>query len=145
MPPHEMRYSGLATVTGARRVDQPGRMTGSVVLDGERLAVDCYSLRDRTWGPHRRGASPAGDYRWVIASPESPWHAVTIAGDEPGVDTVRRGHLVRDGERTAPRWRGWPGRMASWTLTDWRWDGLQGWGEDQEFFPRERIRALTRD
>jgi hypothetical protein len=29
-----------------------------------------------------------------------------------------------------------------WTLTNWRWDGLQGWGEDQEFFAREQVRAL---
>ena len=44
--------------------------------------------------------------------------------------------------RTALRWLGWPGRLTFWTLTDWRWDGLQGYGEDQEFFAREQVRAL---
>ncbi|MBL7498076.1 hypothetical protein I6A84_14520 [Frankia sp. CNm7] len=182
MAPHEIRYGNLSTMTGARHFDQPGRMTGSLLLDGERLEVDCYSLRDRTWGPHRPGASRSGDYLWAIASPEDHWHAITIASDEPGVDTVMNGYLVRDGElgelvrgqrrvlerragapvrvlleaeddrgrhlrahgdvRTALRWFGWPGRLAFWTLTDWRWDDHQGWGEDQEFFPREQARSL---
>ena len=184
MPPHEMRYGDLETMTGARHFDQPGRVTGTAVLDGQRLDVDCYALRDRTWGPHRPGASTSGDYLWAIASPEAHWHVITIAGDRPGVDAVMNGYLVRDGElgelvrgerrvlerrrgaplrvvldaeddrgralhaegnvRTALRWFGWPGRLAFWALTDWRWDGQQGWGENQEFFPREQVRSLLR-
>ena len=185
MPPHEINYSGLPMMRGARHFDQAGQVSGSLVLDGERLTVDCYSLRDRTWGPHRAGASRSGDYLWAIASPDEHWHVVTIAGAEPGVDTVMHGYLVRDGElgelirgerrvlarrrgapvrvvldaeddrgrslhaegevRTALRWFGWPGRLAFWTLTDWQWDGRHGWGEDQEFFPREQVRALLTD
>jgi hypothetical protein len=184
MAPHEIRYGDLTTMSDARHFDQPGRVTGSLVLDGERLEVDSYSLRDRTWGPHRPGASRPGDYLWAIASPESHWHVITLGGSEPDVDTVMNGYLVRDGElgelvrgqrrvlerrkgapvrvvldaeddrgrilhaegdvRTALRWFGWPGRLAFWTLTDWRWDGLQGWGEDQEFFAREDVRSLLR-
>jgi hypothetical protein len=37
---------------------------------------------------------------------------------------------------------GWPGRMTFWTLTKWQWDGVQGYGEDQEFFAREQVRGL---
>jgi hypothetical protein len=182
MAPHEIRYQDLAIMAGARHFDQPGRMTGSLVLDGERIDIDCYSLRDRTWGPHRPGASRSGDYLWAIASPESHWHVITTASDQPGIDHVMNGYLLRDGVqgdlvsgqrlvvdrsggapvrvildaedehgrslhaegeiRTALRWFGWPGRLAYWTLTDWRWDGVQGWGEDQEFFPREQMRSL---
>jgi hypothetical protein len=181
-PPHEIRYGGLSTMTGARHFDQPGRATGTIVLHGERIEVDCWSLRDRTWGPHRPGASRSGDYLWAVAGPQASWHAITHASDEPGVDTVMNGFLVRDGRmgdlvrgqrrvterkagapvrvvldaeddlgrtlhaegtvRTALRWTGWPGRLAFWTLTDWRWDGLQGWGEDQEFWPRDQVRTL---
>jgi hypothetical protein len=184
MAPHELRYAGQPTMTGARHFDQPGRVTGSLFLDGERLDVDCWSLRDRTWGPHRPGAARSGDYLWAIASPEAHWHVITHASGEPGVDTVMNGYLMRDGElgelvrgerrvperrrgapvrvvldaeddrgrtlhaegevRAALRWFAWPGRMAFWTLTDWRWDGLQGWGEDQEFFPLHQVRELTR-
>jgi hypothetical protein len=157
-------------------------MQGSATLNGERFDVDCYSLRDRTWGAHRPGARRSGDYLWAIASPQSHWHAITVAGKEPGADAVMGGYLVRDGVlgelvkgkrrvlqrdrgaparveldaeddrgrtlhaegevRTALRWLGWPGRLTFWTLTDWRWDGVQGYGEDQEFFAREQVRAL---
>jgi hypothetical protein len=78
--------------------DQPGRMTGTVVLNGERLEIDCYSLRDRTWGPHRPGARRPGDYLWAIESADSHWHALTIAGNEPGIDRVAAGYFVKDGE-----------------------------------------------
>jgi hypothetical protein len=33
--------------------------------------------------------------------------------------------------------------LTFWTLTDWRWDGVHGYGEDQEFFSREQARALV--
>jgi hypothetical protein len=178
MPPHDLGGGGGAT-TGPRHFDQPGRARGTVVLNGENIEVDCYSLRDRTWGPHRPGARRPGDYLWAIASPDSHWHALTIAGKQPGADRVVAGYYVKDGElvsgerrvlrrrrgapaevvldadddrgrrlhaegtvRTTLRWLGWPGRMTFWTLTDWHWDGLQGWGEDQEFFPREQVRSL---
>jgi hypothetical protein len=177
MAPHE-----IGRGAGPRHFDQPGRISGSATLNGECLDVDCYSLRDRTWGAHRPGARFSGDYLWAIASPQSHWHAITVAGREPGVDRVAGGYFVRDGTlgefvagtrrvverrsgapvkvildaeddtgralhaegavRTALRWLGWPGRLTFWTLTDWRWDGLQGWGEDQEFFPREQVRSL---
>ncbi|MCK0177041.1 MULTISPECIES: hypothetical protein [Mycobacteriaceae] len=163
-------------------LDQPGRIRGRMRLGGEDLDLDCFSMRDRTWGPHRPGARRSGDYLWAIAGPDDHWHAITMAGDRPGADVLVGGYLVRDGRlgelkqgsrlvperrrgaprrvvfdaedefgrtlhaegdvRTALRWLGWPGRMTFWTLTDWRWDGRQGWGEDQEFFAREQVRAL---
>ena len=179
MAPHEL---GHGTASAPRHFDQPGRMQGSATLNGERFDVDCYSLRDRTWGAHRPGARRSGDYLWAIASPQSHWHAITVAGKEPGADAVMGGYLVRDGVlgelvrgkrrvlqrirgaparieldaeddrgrtlhaegevRTVLRWLGWPGRLTFWTLTDWRWDGVQGYGEDQEFFALEQVRAL---
>jgi hypothetical protein len=163
-------------------LDQAGRMRGTMRLHGDEFDVDCFSMRDRTWGPHRSGARRSGDYLWAIASPDEHWHAITMASDSEGVDMLVGGYLVRDGQigqlkrgtRTVPerisgapsrvvfdaedslgrtlhaegevrsvlRWLGWPGRMTFWTLTNWRWDGLQGWGEDQEFFAREQVRAL---
>ena len=32
-------------------LDQLGHMKGELVLAGERIPVDCHSIRDRTWGP----------------------------------------------------------------------------------------------
>jgi hypothetical protein len=181
MEPHAL--GNPQDATAPHHLDQPGRMRGVAKLDGDILDIDCYSLRDRTWGPHRPGARRSGDYLWAIASPETHWHAITIASRQPGVDVVVGGYFVRDGQlgeltsgerrvlqrrdgaparvlleakddrgrelraegevRTVLRWLGWPGRMTYWTLTDWRWDdGVQGFGEDQEFFAREQIRPL---
>ena len=186
MAPHEIRYRSASTMIGARHFDQPGRLTGSIVLDGERVPVDGFSLRDRSWGPHRPGAARSGDYLWAIADEREHWHAITAArsSEHPGLDEVVNGYLVRDGElgelvtgerrvverragapvrveldaedehgralhargevRSVLRWLGWPGRLTFWTLTDWRWDGHQGWGEDQEFFPRDLAGAVIR-
>ena len=98
MAPHEMNY-GTTTLASARHFDQAGHVTGSLVLDGEQLAVDCFSLRDHTWGPHRAGAARSGDYLWAIASQDAHWQLIAVAGDEPGVDRVMNGYLVRDGEQ----------------------------------------------
>jgi hypothetical protein len=32
-------------------IDQPGHVTGSFTLGDETMTVDCYSIRDRSWGP----------------------------------------------------------------------------------------------
>lgn len=72
--------------------DQAGRMTGSMVLDGERLLVDCWSFRDHTWGPQAFGARRAGDYVWGVASEELHFQALVID------DRVTAGFVSRQGD-----------------------------------------------
>lgn len=43
-------------------LDQLGHVTGVLFLAGERIAIDCYSIRDRSWAP-RGGPRPAGGTR----------------------------------------------------------------------------------
>jgi hypothetical protein len=45
-------------------LDQLGHITGELTLRGERIPIDCYSVRDRTWGPRggRHSASQKADY-----------------------------------------------------------------------------------
>ncbi len=38
--------------------DQLGHVTGHIVLRGEKIAVDCHSMRDRSWGPRSDSAPP---------------------------------------------------------------------------------------
>jgi hypothetical protein len=45
---------GVAPFFKGRHFDQPGHLTGVVVLRGEEIAVDCYSTRDRSGAPDRR-------------------------------------------------------------------------------------------
>jgi hypothetical protein len=39
-------------------LEQPMHTTGTIVLNGERIPVDCYSIRDRSWGPRPEGRTP---------------------------------------------------------------------------------------
>lgn len=70
---------GQAPALHNPHLDQLGHLTGELRLRGERIAIDCYSVRDRTWGPrggrhgqsqkpqHMRGEHPVrhpGGPRW---------------------------------------------------------------------------------
>lgn len=78
--------SALHTRRGARDVqphfDQLGHLTGELVLDGERITIDCHSVRDRTWGPrggaHLQSRKPEhlrGEY--TVREPGGPsWRQV---------------------------------------------------------------------
>jgi hypothetical protein len=50
MPPFPYR-AGAPPFSASSHYDQPGRVTGHIVLRGERVDVDCLSVRDRSWGP----------------------------------------------------------------------------------------------
>jgi hypothetical protein len=45
-------------------LDQLGHITGELVLRGEPIPIDCWSVRDRTWGPRggRHGQSQKTEY-----------------------------------------------------------------------------------
>jgi hypothetical protein len=50
---------GQAPALHNPHLDQLGHITGELVLRGERIPIDCHSVRDRTWGPRggRHGQS----------------------------------------------------------------------------------------
>lgn len=77
-PPHRFT-PGEAPILHNPHLDQLGHVTGELVLRGERIPIDCHSVRDRTWGPrgghhdqsrkasHLRGEHPVrhpGGSRW---------------------------------------------------------------------------------
>ena len=98
--------------------DQAGHVTGTMVLHGEELAIDCYSVRDRSWGPRplgrpkRRRESPAADgaaaekvggggfggvgYSFCAAGPGEAWLIYAVPG--PDAEPVSCGFLLRGGE-----------------------------------------------
>ena len=90
---------GVAPFWKGRHFDQAGRVTGTIVLDGETIAVDCLSVRDRSWGPRPRGPGKgkAGvGYSFATASGNDAFLAYTIP--MVGSDDVSTGYLIRDGE-----------------------------------------------
>ncbi|MBH0779637.1 DUF7064 domain-containing protein [Nocardia bovistercoris] len=95
MEPHDFGVPPDPSIP--RHFDQAGRVRGVATLHGERLEVDCFSMRDRTWGPHRHDMTPSGDFVWAVASPESHWHAIAIGVGEDAPDVVVGGYFARDG------------------------------------------------
>jgi hypothetical protein len=101
---------GVAPFLTGTHLDQAGHVTGEMVLHGERVEIDCYTVRDRSWGPRPAGRprkrkladadvhSGTGGigYSFGVASPRDAWlvYSVPRADD----DMVVCGFLLRDGE-----------------------------------------------
>lgn len=117
MEPHEMArvsgevnpsVSGFWSDQGAGGVttghyEQAGRMRGSIAVEGEKIEVDCFSMRDRTWSPRRPRQIRLG-YEWAVASEESSFFAPSTAvlpGDQDPVlgttEQVTAGWYMKDG------------------------------------------------
>jgi hypothetical protein len=59
MAPHSHPV-GAWPFWATRHFDQPMHVTGTIVLFGEKIDVDCFSVRDRSWGPRPAGPTPPG-------------------------------------------------------------------------------------
>jgi hypothetical protein len=90
---------GAPPFTGSSHFDQPGRVTGTLQLRGERIDVDCISVRDRSWGrrPELLGRMPRLSYAFGSASSDDAFLAF-CAPDEPDaeVEHLTSGYLFRD-------------------------------------------------
>jgi hypothetical protein len=100
--------SGTPPYPKAPHFDQTGRVNGHFVLDGERVEVDCYAMRDRSWGPRpERGYRRVG-YCWAADAETSflAYSAPTYDSDDIHAGYLRRGgqvaHLV-SGRRRVTR------------------------------------------
>jgi hypothetical protein len=79
-------------------------MRGHIVLRGDRIDVDCLSLRDRSWGPHSASGLTRGAFSWGVASEDLGFGVQPIsqytADQDPIFGTtepVLAGWLRRDG------------------------------------------------
>jgi hypothetical protein len=193
--------AGCAPFWKGRHWDQAMQVTGEIVLNGERIAIDCYSVRDRSWSPRRpRDSAKANDssggkrpqrptdalaapgahsdvskplrkpfnigYIFGTASPRDAFlvYTMVIQGEEDRGDFTNTGYLVRDGvwaHLVSGQRRclvdpdhGWIWRIeydgvdalgrevhiegeqvsnhgTATGLFYWKWDGAEGWGENQ--------------
>jgi hypothetical protein len=77
----------------ARHLDQFGHVTGTVELHGERIPIDCYAMRDRSWWHLRpeswKEGGGGGNYITAMADPTTAFFR-----DGPG------GFLLLDGVRS---------------------------------------------
>jgi len=66
--------AGVAPFWRGRHFDQPMRTTGEIVLNGEPIAIDCFSVRDRSWsarppaGSHAAQRTDGGKAAQVVAA-----------------------------------------------------------------------------
>jgi len=82
--------SGAPPFPKAHHLDQTGHVTGHIRLDGETIDVDCYAMRDRSWGRRtERGYSRIG-YVWGAAPDTS---LVTYSLPTDTSDDIHTGYL----------------------------------------------------
>ena len=76
--------------------DQFGRVHGTIEVLGEIIPIDCYGMRDRSWGPRPEHRPRKSAYVTGIASPEESFLAVPRSGEH--CNDVAYGFLIREGE-----------------------------------------------
>jgi len=76
--------------------EQPGRIAGHVELDGESMAVDCFSIRDGGHGPRSLEAAKPGGYAWCTADEGNGWHILAPDASGPVARAVG-GYILLDG------------------------------------------------
>jgi hypothetical protein len=94
-PPVPLR-SGEPPYPKAHHFDQTGHVTGVITLDNEPIPVDCFAMRDRSWGPrHERGYRRVG-YTWAAGSAASLLTYTAPPGGEDA-EEIYSGYLRRVG------------------------------------------------
>lgn len=94
MPPEPLTAVG-STFGSAHHFDQFGRVTGELVLHGERIAIDCIGMRDRTWG--RRPEDRPRQAAYVTGAAGAAHGFLAVTAVQPEGERVAYGFLRRDG------------------------------------------------
>jgi hypothetical protein len=94
MPPQPLSAVG-STFGAAHHFDQFGRVSGAIIVHGERIAIDCIGMRDRTWGRRPEDRPRQAAYVTGAAGPRDGFLAVTNVRD--GRESVAYGFLRMDG------------------------------------------------
>ena len=90
----EIEATGMSA-DNRMHLEQMGRAKGTIELRGEALAVDCFALRDSSWGVRQMDGVKRGSYFWAIADANNAFHAQVMG--EGDVMRVVGGFLKRDG------------------------------------------------
>ena len=95
-PMHELRTGDAGQQATAKfHIEQPGRMRGLVRRHGEDYPIDCFSMRDTSFGARDYDSLASGGYFWGIAD-ASAFHAIAMGEGREG--NAIGGFLWRDGE-----------------------------------------------
>jgi len=82
--------------------DQPGRVTGTLVLRGETISVDCLAVRDRSWGTRMDHRGNRLGYTFGTLSEQEGFCVFLLPSkaDSSGAEPIHHGYLLRDGLKT---------------------------------------------
>ena len=102
-PPHhflgmEIEATGMSA-DNRMHFEQMGRAKGTMRLNGEELAIDCYALRDSSWGVRQMDGVKRGSYFWAIADDDTAFHA-QVMGEHDEMRVVG-GFLKLNGETSS--------------------------------------------
>jgi len=82
----------------AGHLEQPGRVTGQLAFHGQTHAIDCYSIRDRSWGPREMPDELRLGNAHGTAEGFGFFTYVNPTAD--GTERITSGYLLRDGVAT---------------------------------------------
>jgi hypothetical protein len=95
MPPAPLTSAGTS-FGSLSHFDQFGRVKGEITLHGERIPIDCLSMRDRSWGPRPEHRPRRTSYVTGIATEDRSFFVTTSPNDN--TDLVTHGFQTVDGE-----------------------------------------------
>lgn len=99
-PMHELRTGDAGQQATAKfHIEQPGRMTGTITRHGETFPIDCFSMRDTSYGARDYESLAVGGYFWGIAA-DSSFHALCMNAKDSRnrfADCIG-GYIMKDGE-----------------------------------------------
>ena len=98
-PCHELKTGDPGQQSTAKfHIEQPGRMRGTIIRHGEQFDVDCWSMRDTSYGARDYESLARGGYFWGIGDGGS-FHALCMNTPDGGgrIATCIGGYILRDG------------------------------------------------
>ena len=98
MAPRPLVATG-STFGKAAHFDQIGQVTGTIEVHGETIDIDCWSMRDRTWG--RRPENRPRQAGYVTGAGHGGAGFLAVTNTRDGTDRVSYGFANRDGDPVA--------------------------------------------
>jgi hypothetical protein len=94
MEPFNAPFPSGSEEWGAHHYEQAGRVSGTIRVNGEDIAIDCGSNRDRSWGSRRYALNPRGDWPWFNDGNGTALHMYVVSDkaidEDPIHDTTER-------------------------------------------------------
>ncbi len=123
-PIHELKTGDSGQQATARfHIEQPGRMTGTIRRGGEEYVIDCFSMRDASYGRREYDSLACGGYFWGIGETRA-FHAIAMGAGREACSIG--GFIWKDGEmaslvsgrREVVQWGQFGPREVRWEATD---------------------------